>query len=113
MSSPKEPLIPALTMMLFLPREELVRGAAGADRRARGRSWTRLPSARSTIQDGATGADGEIPEHVREIIDFVSARTRAELEWTHGLAAPAARRRIHSSPAKRAFPTSVPGTRLA
>src|SRR6185437_8903448 len=40
---------------------------------------------RGTIRDGATGADGQIPEHVREILDFVSARTKAELDWTRTL----------------------------
>lgn len=78
---PAEPLIPALTLMVFFPREEMVRalqariGALQAD----------LDSAaftRQSIRDGATGADGEIPEHVREIIDFISARTRAEIDWT-------------------------------
>jgi len=83
-TSPAEPLVPALTLMLFLPREELIAAlharigwlegelAAGAFMRA-------------SIKDGATGADGAIPEHVREIFDFVAARSRAELDWTHTL----------------------------
>ena len=50
---------------------------------------------RSTIKDGATGADGEIPEHVREIVDFISMRTRAEIEWTQGAPQAPARRRVH------------------
>ena len=37
---------------------------------------------RGTIKDGATGAEGEIPEHVKEILDFISARDRGELEWS-------------------------------
>jgi hypothetical protein len=40
---------------------------------------------RTLVKDGATGADGDIPEHVREIVDFISMRTRAEIEWTKGL----------------------------
>ena len=81
---PAEPLVPALSMMLFMPREELIAALMSrvdqlsADLRAIGFS-------RETIRDGATGADGEIPEHVRELLDFISARTRGELDWTRGL----------------------------
>ena len=39
------------------------------------------PSWGGMIRDGANGADGEIPEHVREILDFLSGRTRAEIDW--------------------------------
>jgi DNA-binding PadR family transcriptional regulator len=83
-SEPKEPLIPALAMLLFLPREELIRALETRIGALEG-SLDAMGFQRSTIQDGATGADGSIPEHVREIMDFVSARTRAELEWTKGL----------------------------
>jgi DNA-binding PadR family transcriptional regulator len=83
-SPPKEPLIPALAMMLQLPREELIR-ALSARAGVLGGELDALAFLRATVKDGATGADGEIPEHVREIMDFVSARTRAELEWTTGL----------------------------
>ncbi len=81
---PAEPLVPALSMMLFMPREELIAALTSrvdqlhADLRAIGFS-------RETIRDGATGADGAIPEHVRELLDFISARTRGELDWTRGL----------------------------
>jgi DNA-binding PadR family transcriptional regulator len=81
---PAEPLVPALTLMPFLPREELL---AALQSRV-----TQLQAAleegrfvRATIQDGATGAEGGVPEHVREIVDFVAARTRAELTWTKEL----------------------------
>ncbi len=40
---------------------------------------------RNTIRDGATGAGGEIPEHVREILDFVAGAARAEVDWTRAL----------------------------
>ena len=83
-SAPKEPLIPALTMLLFLPREELVRALEARIGALEG-SLDALSFQRSTIKDGATGAEGDIPEHVREIVDFISMRTRAELEWTKGL----------------------------
>jgi DNA-binding PadR family transcriptional regulator len=80
---PKEPLIPAMCLMLFLPRQELVR-ALGARTGILEAELDALSFKRAAIRDGATGADGEIPEHVREILDFVSARIRAELEWTRG-----------------------------
>jgi DNA-binding PadR family transcriptional regulator len=80
---PTEPLIPALCLMLFLPREELV----GALQARLGRLKGELDAnqfTRRSIRDGATGADGAIPEHVREILDYVSTRLRAEIEWTRG-----------------------------
>ena len=40
---------------------------------------------RRTIRDGATGANGAIPEHVREVLDFRSAHLRAEGDWTRRL----------------------------
>lgn len=78
-----EPLIPALCLMVFMPRDELI-GALQArigqlQGRLDGTSFTR-----GLIEDGATGADGGIPEHVREVLDYVSGRDRAELEWTRG-----------------------------
>jgi DNA-binding PadR family transcriptional regulator len=83
-TAPKEPLIPALSMLLFLPREELIR-ALEARIAALEASLDAMAFQRSTIRDGATGAEGDIPEHVREIVDFLSAKNRAELEWTKGL----------------------------
>lgn len=80
-----EPLVPALCLMVFMPRDELVRALAGRVARLESdleqTAWTR-----GTIRDGATGEDGSIPEHVREILDFTSGRTRAELEWTRAFA---------------------------
>jgi DNA-binding PadR family transcriptional regulator len=80
-SAPKEPLMPALTMMLFMPRDELIR-ALRARIGALQAELEEMSFGRGQIRDGATGAEGEIPEHVREIYDFISARARAELEWT-------------------------------
>jgi DNA-binding PadR family transcriptional regulator len=77
---PVEPFIPALTLMPFLPREELVR-ALGARIAALEAQVEALGFMRATIKDGATGEEGEIPEHVREICDFMTARDRGELEW--------------------------------
>lgn len=81
--SATEPLVPALCLMLFLPRDELIRALQARVARLEGD----LDSAgfmRASIRDGATGADGEVPEHVREIFDFLSGRTRAEIDWAKG-----------------------------
>lgn len=78
---PAEPLIPALSLMVFFPRDELVRALQARI----GQLESALESTgfvRNSIRDGATGANGEIPEHVREILDFAGGRARAELEWT-------------------------------
>ena len=79
--SPTEPLIPALCLMTFLSRDEL---AAALNARA-GQLEAKVEQtrfSRAAIRDGATGAEGDVPEHVREILDFLSARTKSELEWT-------------------------------
>jgi DNA-binding PadR family transcriptional regulator len=83
-SPPKEPLIPALCLMLHLPREELIR-ALQARMSALEGELDAISFQRAAIKDGASGAHGEVPEHVREIMDFMSARTRAELDWSRGL----------------------------
>ena len=82
--SPAEPLIPALSMLPFMNRDELI-SALGARIAGLEAELDNTAFLRSTIKDGATGADGEIPEHVRETLDFLSARRRAELEWSRGL----------------------------
>jgi DNA-binding PadR family transcriptional regulator len=78
---PKEPLLPALSLMTFVSREEVVRALSARINVLQG-ELEALAFKRAAIKDGATGADGEIPEHVREVMDFLSARTRAELEWS-------------------------------
>ncbi len=80
----KEPLIPALCLLPFLPREELIR-ALGARVGALQAELDAMAFKHAAVRDGATGADGGIPEHVREILEFVTARTRGELEWTQRL----------------------------
>jgi DNA-binding PadR family transcriptional regulator len=79
-----EPLIPALCLMPWMPREELIAALQSRLGTLRGQldSFTFLAR---TIQDGATGADGEIPEHVREILGFVMSKQRAEIDWTRAL----------------------------
>lgn len=80
-TSATEPLIPALCLMLFLPREELI-GALQARLGVLAGQLESTGFTRRSIRDGATGADGEIPEHVREILDYVAAKVRAEIDWT-------------------------------
>lgn len=76
-----EPLIPALCLMPFLPRAELIRALQARIGRLEG-ELDSIGFTRRSIRDGATGADGGIPEHVREILDFTCAKMRAEVEWT-------------------------------
>jgi DNA-binding PadR family transcriptional regulator len=102
-----EPLVPALAMMSFLPREEVERAL-----RARVATLEGMLEAtgfvRDSIRDDATGADGEIPDHVREILDFVSARDRAEIEWARAFG-----RRLRAGAyrftGEKEFPTFGPG----
>jgi DNA-binding PadR family transcriptional regulator len=82
--TPAEPLIPALSMMPFMRRDELI-GALQSRIDAMTAHLKGLAFTRETIRDGATGAGGEIPEHVREIVDFLVARARSEQEWTKSL----------------------------
>ncbi len=79
-----EPLVPALCLMPFLPRVELI-SALQARRAQLAGHLASIEFTRRSINDGATGEDGGIPEHVREILDFVSARTGAEMDWAKGL----------------------------
>lgn len=87
---PAEPLMPALAFMLFLPREEF-QAALRARATQLLATLDQLRFLRGTIADGATGAEGGIPEHVRENIDFLSARLKAELAWSKALAGRVAR----------------------
>jgi DNA-binding PadR family transcriptional regulator len=82
---PSEPLIPALALMLNAPRDELTRALQSRIHQLEG-ELENIGFMRSSIKEDSTGADGAIPGHVREIVDFISARTRAELEWSRGFA---------------------------
>lgn len=82
-SSPAEPLIPALCLFGALPRDELI-SALGARMGKLEADLQSLSFKRSLIPDGADPSIGEVPEHVREILDFIGARTRAELDWARG-----------------------------
>ena len=79
-----EPLAPALCLMPFMRRDELTAALKSRISQLQG-TIVSTAFIRDSIRDGATGADGQIPEHVREILDFVSARTKAEIEWARAL----------------------------
>ena len=81
--NPTEPLIPALCLLPFMPRGELIEALRSRLGQLEGQ-LAELRFTRSTIRDGATGADGEVPDHVREVLDFTSARIKAEIEWSRG-----------------------------
>jgi len=104
---PSEPLVPALCLMLFLPRDELVHALQARIGTLAGQAES-LVFQRRQIRDGATGADGEIPEHVREILDFVAVKIRAELDWTRSF-----QRRVrdgaYTFTGEDGFPTLGPG----
>jgi len=78
--APSNPLVPALTLMRYLPREELARALQARIAQQEG-ELDSLAFMRAGIRDGATGAEGEIPEHVREIVDFIAAHLKAEIDW--------------------------------
>lgn len=82
--SATEPLMPALCLMPFMPRDELIR-ALHARISALESQLEATAFMRATIPDGATGADGQMPEHVRVVFDFMTARMRGELEWSREL----------------------------
>jgi DNA-binding PadR family transcriptional regulator len=76
-----EPLIPALCLMPFASRRELI-AALGARISQLEGEVQQLRFQRESIEDGATGENGGIPEHVREVLDFTSARLHAEIDWS-------------------------------
>lgn len=80
---PTEPLIPALSLVMFFPRDELVRALQARIGRLEAEMES-LAFFRNTIRDGADGSEGTVPEHVREIVDFMTGRMRGELEWARG-----------------------------
>jgi DNA-binding PadR family transcriptional regulator len=78
---PAEPLVAALLMMGNMPREELI--SAVGSRIAQLRSQAEeIRYVHASIKDGDTGADGAIPEHVREMLDFLLSRATGEIEWS-------------------------------
>lgn len=78
-----EPLVPALCLMLNLPREELISAVSSRIDQLNGQV-DEMRFVRDSIKDGATGADSDIPEHVRELLDFAVARIKGEADWSRG-----------------------------
>jgi DNA-binding PadR family transcriptional regulator len=76
-----EPLVPALTMFQSMSRPELITALGARIEQLRGRQ-RQLGFLEASIKPGATGADGEIPDHAREILLFLQSRMRAEIDWT-------------------------------
>ncbi|CAN5428653.1 PadR family transcriptional regulator [soil metagenome] len=79
-----EPLIPALCLLPFMSRTELIAALGSRINQLRDEA-EKFRFQRSMIQDGATGAEGGAPEHVREILDFAASRLTSEIEWSKGL----------------------------
>jgi DNA-binding PadR family transcriptional regulator len=76
-----EPLVPALGMFPVLTRAEM--SAALQSRLAQLQTQLEhMAAIRATIKDGAKPPADDIPEHVRELLDFLTMRGRAELDWT-------------------------------
>ena len=81
--TPIEPLLPGITMFHEMKREELI--AAVRSRILHLESQVaRSQFVQASIQPGATGADGGIPEHIRESFNLMIARTQAEVDWARG-----------------------------
>ena len=76
-----DPFIPALSLMTFMRRDKWPRRCRPNSASCRVSS-TRCASCGHAVRDGATGAEGDVPEHVREINDFLSARIEADIAWT-------------------------------
>ena len=76
-----EPLIAALCLLPFMARDELIAALQARLNQLEGET-TEIRFARGYIRDGATGADGDVPEHVREIMDFAAMRLKADIDWT-------------------------------
>jgi DNA-binding PadR family transcriptional regulator len=76
-----DPFIPALSLMTFMRRDELAAAMQARLGQLQG-ELDEVRFMRASIRDGATGAEGDVPEHVREIDDFLSARIEADIAWT-------------------------------
>jgi DNA-binding PadR family transcriptional regulator len=76
----QEPFFGAMCFLHEMPREELIAAVQARVNRQEAQI-AELRFIRASIKDGATGADGDIPEHVRENIDFATLRLKADIEW--------------------------------
>jgi DNA-binding PadR family transcriptional regulator len=79
-----EPLIPALNFMGFMSRQELIAALRARAGQIEGRI-EQLGFFGGCIDPEASGADGEIPGHVWEIVGLATSKHQAELQWTRSL----------------------------
>ena len=84
-SQPVEPIIPAISLLPFMKRPELIAAVEARVPQLEGQ-LAQFGFALASIRDGATGAGGDVPEHVRELYGFLTKRIEAELDWLRGLA---------------------------
>ena len=76
----QEPFFPAMCFLHEMPRDELI-AAVQARVNQQEAQIAELRFIRASIKDGDTGAEGGIPDHVRENIDFATLRLKADIEW--------------------------------
>jgi len=75
-----EPLIAALCMFPAMSRTELLAAVSSRIEQLRSRD-SQSEFLQATIAPGATGRDGDIPDHAREGLLLLQAKTRAEIGW--------------------------------
>ncbi len=75
-----EPLVPALCLFPLLERAELAAALKSRVSQLEAQ-LAEYRFLRASIRDGASGANGEVPEHVREFFDFATSRVQSEIEW--------------------------------
>ena len=97
-----EPLVPALSMFLSLPRAELISAVESRIEQLRGQE-RQLTFYEATVKVGATGAEGDTPDHAREILLYLIAQIRADITWSRGF-----RRRLQDGAYLMAGETGAP-----
>ena len=100
-----EPLVPALALLSFMSRPELVAALESRIEQLRGRD-RQTEFLMASIRPGATGEDGEIPDHAREVMLLMRARIRAEIEWSAAF-----RQRLQSGAYRLAGEPAIPAAR--
>jgi hypothetical protein len=83
-SQPAEPLIPAICLMPYLPRAELLAALRTRSRQIAA-GLEELKQTRNRIAAQVLEGDSEVPAHVLEIIDFLAARSKGEQIWARQL----------------------------
>lgn len=77
-----EPLLPALTMFTSMTRAELMAALKGRIVQLEAQV-AKAHFIQTAIKPGDTGAEGGIPEHVRESFFLTMGRAQAEITWAH------------------------------